>query len=286
MYHTCRLWSCWRVVGTRLYANTRTYSRAMTNLVVAKGCSLSNKCSKPVYEILFVILWTLSSNFMSIENTTCDYYAIVFLFSMRLDGHASFLRFRPCSTSHAYFSYPIWQIKCHLLTFRRSGMTRIKQHTRNSSNGTDDVTQNNVLFTTSFATNDRFSQFQVFAMCLVGFYAPYSMVHAVEAKTNDKIAMNEQLPRGSVACHCWPLRGSYTPLGPPVSSQRHRRHRVDIIHGCGWLKAHIGPQTQDELVFRQCIVVFFSSVSLAKNIGRPARPTCAQVIILLHEWTL
>jgi hypothetical protein len=107
----------------------------------------------------------------------------------------------------------------------------------------------NVLFTISFATNDRFahskSLWHISCWILCSLFNGVN--YAVEAKRNDSIAMNLATPsnfravRCSVARHCWPLRGLYTPLRPPGSSQRHRRHRVDIdiTHGCGWLKARI-----------------------------------------------
>jgi hypothetical protein len=47
----------------------------------------------------------------------------------------------------------------------------------------------NVLFTISFATSYKRSFFPIpslFDISLDGFNAPYSMVYAVEAKTNDK----------------------------------------------------------------------------------------------------
>jgi hypothetical protein len=91
-----------------------------------------------------------------------------------------------------------------------------------------------------------------------------------------------QLPRGSVARH-WLLAFTwllYTSATTSFFSMWQRRPLVDIIHGCGWLKARIGPQTQDQLCHHchcsRTVCVFMCAGVPRKKIWRPVRPTCSQ----------
>ena len=239
----------------------------MTNLVAAKGCSLSNKHSKQVFGIPFVILWILIK-FLVNWNPTCDYYANVIItplcFPCGLMDMISFFvsgLVRPAMRIPLILSDEL-NVTCSL-SIVLAGQ-RIKQFARNSSNGSDTI--NKCAFHDIFRYKRSFlaipSLWHVSCWMLCSLFNGVN--YAVEAKRNDSIAMNLATPSNfrevrSPAIGCWHLRGFYTPLRPPGSSQCHRRPRVDIIHGCGWLKACIGPSADSGwTVFRHaCIFVFF-----------------------------